>query len=98
MILRLTLPCQDNPRGSSFIAGSRLGCGESAMFAHSNDWVSQRQSGPQVADLAAVDPRLEMARRLPPCLQGFLTWLTAMPAEEEAAGETTALRHLAAAF
>ena len=45
-----------------------------------------------------VDPRVEMAQRLPAALQGFLTWLTAMPAPGEVEGETTALRHLGAAF
>jgi len=68
------------------------------MPAHANDWVSLRQPGSRMASLVAVDPRQEMARRLPACLQGFLTWLTAMPADDEPARETTALRHLAAAF
>src|SRR5262245_12564435 len=68
------------------------------MPAHANDWVSLRQPGSRMASLVAVDPRQEMARRLPTCLQGFLTWLTAMPADDEPARETTALRHLAAAF
>ena len=68
------------------------------MSVPANDWVSLRQPGSRVADLVVVDPRQEMARRLPAGLQGFLTWLTAMPADGEAAGETTALRHLAAAF
>ena len=68
------------------------------MSVPANDWVSLRQPGSRVADLVVIDPRQEMARRLPAGLQGFLTWLTAMPADGEAAGETTALRHLAAAF
>ena len=68
------------------------------MSAPANDWVSLRQPGSRVADLVAVEPRQEMARRLPACLQGFLTWLTAMPADGEAAGETTALRYLVRAF
>ena len=65
------------------------------MSVPANDWVSLRQPGSRVADLVVIDPRQEMARRLPAGLQGFLTWLTAMPADGEAAGETTALRHLA---
>ena len=68
------------------------------MSVSANDWVSLRQPGSRAADLVVVDPRQEMARRLPAGVQGLLTWLTAMPADGEAAGETTALRHLAAAF
>ena len=67
------------------------------MTAHTNGWVASFMIGSRVAD-DVVEPREEMARRLPACLQGFLTWLTAMPAPGEAIAETTALRHLAAAF
>ena len=34
---------------------------------------------PRLVDALVVDPRQEMARRLPVFLQGFLTWLTAVP-------------------
>src|SRR6266851_3566723 len=60
------------------------------MNTHATVWMSLRSADP--------DPRAEMARRLPAALQGFLTWLTAMPAPGAAPGETTALRHLLAAF
>jgi hypothetical protein len=48
--------------------------------------------------MVGVDPRAEMARRLPAALQGFLTWLTAMPAPGAAHRERTAVQHLVAAF
>jgi fatty acid desaturase len=58
-------------------------------------------SRPPLASAAAPiwgDPREEMARRLPSFLQGFLTWLTAMPAPGATRGERTPLRHLVAAL
>jgi fatty acid desaturase len=66
------------------------------MTAHTNGWVASFTVGSRAGDIV-VDPRVEMARRLPACLQGFLTWLTAVPAPGEAAAETTALRHLVSA-
>src|SRR5712691_10628648 len=68
------------------------------MIAHANDWANSRFVRRGAAGIVGADPREEKARRLPRALQGFLTWLTAMPAPGEARGETTALRHLVAAF
>jgi fatty acid desaturase len=67
------------------------------MSVYENDCVNVRFVGPGASGIADANPREEMAR-LPAFLQGFLTWLTAMPAPGEAGGETTALRHLIAAF
>jgi len=52
---------------------------------------------PQIVDALAVDPREEMARRLPRFLQGFLTWLTAVPSPAAAGRERTAAGYLVAA-
>jgi fatty acid desaturase len=68
------------------------------MAAYANDWSSPSPVASVASDFPVADPRQEMARRLPAALQGFLTWLTAMPAPGEAAGRTTAVRHLVAAF
>jgi fatty acid desaturase len=45
---------------------------------------------PRLVDAVAVDPRQEMARRLPAFLQGFLTWLTAMPSQTTTRQRTAA--------
>jgi len=49
---------------------------------------------PSLVDALIVDPREEMARRLPAFLQGFLTWLTAVPAHGAAYREWTTARYL----
>src|SRR5258706_9831534 len=51
---------------------------------------------PWLADAVVVDPRQEMARRLPGFLQGFLTWLTAVPAHA-ITRQWTSVRYLVAA-
>src|SRR5258706_4081621 len=68
------------------------------MTPYSNSRDDTQLVGSRLIGMVRVDPRAEMARRLPAVLQGFLTWLTAMPAMGAVAGETTALRRLAAAF
>ncbi len=50
------------------------------MTAYASDLAGSRLVQMGTAGLAPADPREEMARRLPAALQGFLTWLTAMPA------------------
>ena len=68
------------------------------MSVFTADGAISRLVHPSVRGVVGADPREEMARRLPAALQGFLTWLTAMPAPGAAYRETTALRHLVAAF
>jgi hypothetical protein len=47
---------------------------------------------------ATDNPREEMARRLPACLQPFISWLTARPIPGAAARERTAIYHIVTAF
>src|SRR5437773_5707789 len=65
------------------------------VYANGCDNSRLASSGP--IGMVGVDPRAEMARRLPAALQGFLTWLTAMPAPGAAQRDRTAVQHLAAA-
>jgi len=51
---------------------------------------------PRLVDVVVVDPRQDMARRLPGFLQGFLTWLTAVPSQA-VAYQWSAARYLFAA-
>src|SRR5215470_4254008 len=64
------------------------------MAAHAQE---QAIVWPRLVDAAAADPREEMARRLPVLLQGFLTWLTAVPPVAADVRERTAAGYLVAA-
>ena len=68
------------------------------MTVSANEWVVSGLSGTRPSDAIDGDPREAMARRLPAFLQGFLTWLTAMPAPGATRGERTPLRHVVAAL
>src|SRR5215471_5411268 len=75
------------------IAGCGVATGKAGMIGGAQD---QAIAWPRLADAVVVDPRQEMARRLPGFLQGFLTWLTAVPSQA-VTRQWTAVRYLVAA-